>query len=39
MQLPIGLEANHKGLINLIDRKAYTFEEPNGYVCSNNVEK
>jgi elongation factor G len=30
MQLPIGLEAKHEGIIDLIRMKAYFFEGPNG---------
>src|SRR5687767_6460899 len=32
MQIPIGLEANHEGIIDLIDMKARYFEGPNGEV-------
>ncbi len=30
MQIPIGLESNLEGLVNLIDMKAYYFDGPNG---------
>jgi elongation factor G len=30
MQLPIGLESNLEGVVNLIDMKAYYFDGPNG---------
>jgi elongation factor G len=30
MQIPIGLEANHKGVIDLLNQKALYFEEPQG---------
>ena len=30
MQLPIGLEGNHKGVVDLIHQKAIYFEEPQG---------
>ena len=30
VQLPIGLEEDHKGLIDLVKMKAFTFEGDNG---------
>jgi len=30
MQIPIGLENEHTGIIDLIRRKAFYFEEPQG---------
>jgi elongation factor G len=30
MQIPIGLEANHKGVVDLVTMKGYYFEGPNG---------
>jgi elongation factor G len=30
MQIPIGLEADHEGIVDLIDMKAHYFEGPNG---------
>ena len=30
VQLPMGLEEEHKGLVDLIRMKAFTFEGPNG---------
>jgi len=30
MQIPIGLEDNHQGVVDLVDMKAYTFHGPNG---------
>src|SRR6185503_992558 len=30
MQIPIGLEAEHEGVIDLIDMKAHYFDGPNG---------
>ena len=30
MQIPIGLESEHKGIIDLIKRRAFFFEEPQG---------
>jgi hypothetical protein len=32
MQIPIGLEGNHKGVIDLIRQTAVYFEEPSGLV-------
>jgi translation elongation factor EF-G len=34
VQLPIGLEENHKGLIDLVKMKAFTFEGPHGDVIT-----
>jgi elongation factor G len=30
MQLPIGLEANHEGVVDLVTMKAFYFDDPNG---------
>ena len=30
MQLPIGLESDHKGVVDLIKEKAIYFDEPHG---------
>ena len=30
LQLPIGLEGNHKGVVDVIHQKAIYFEEPQG---------
>lgn len=32
MQVPMGLESNHKGIVDLIEKKAYQFVGPNGYI-------
>jgi len=32
IQIPIGLESEHTGVIDLIRRKAFFFEEPQGWV-------
>lgn len=32
VQIPMGLEENHKGVVDIINRKAYTFEGPNGEI-------
>jgi elongation factor G len=34
VQVPIGLEAEHKGVVDLIDRKAYVFEGDRGEVVT-----
>src|SRR5499426_3859064 len=33
MQIPIGLEASHEGIIDLIEMKAHYFEGTNGEIC------
>src|SRR5947199_364089 len=33
MQIPIGLEADHEGVIDLIEMKAQYFDGPNGEMC------
>ena len=30
MQIPIGLESNHKGIVDIIERKALYFGDPMG---------
>ena len=32
MQIPIGLESGHTGVIDLLRRRAFYFEEPHGCV-------